>query len=85
MVLAFFYYPSSLGCDETSEAIPPVVNNLSCNVTCEAGKYLDMEVDNKVSACKTCPANTYSVPGGLLIDGLMGDWSRIKQDIENSN
>lgn len=86
MKLAFFYYDNKNQtdpCDNTSEPLPSKIDNLKCDVACDAGQYLDLDVNEKKSKCRLCPENTYSLPEGILIDGLMGDWLQIEKDIDN--
>lgn len=41
---------------------------------CEAGKFLDLDIAKSESVCSKCPANTYSIGGGLRIDGVDVKW-----------
>jgi len=68
---AFFFY--KLECTPGAKARPPI-HNLNCNLVCEDGEFLDIDIPNEDSTCKQCPANTFSVGGGILIDGEVGDW-----------
>ncbi|CDW90016.1 UNKNOWN [Stylonychia lemnae] len=72
---AFYYYPQSYECDESSEVLKPRVDGLSCTQECDAGSFSDFNITNNrvEQTCSLCPANTYSVPG-LFVDGQMGDW-----------
>eukprot|EP00347_Sterkiella_histriomuscorum_P014373 403361116 len=84
---AFFYYDDKNHtdpCDSTSEPLPARIDDLQCDKACDAGQYLDLEVKDKASKCRLCPENTYSLPEGTLIDGLMGDWLQIQKDIERN-
>ena len=58
------------------------MENLKCEMQCDAGSYLDIDLEKKTSTCRTCPANTYSNPG-LYIDGEMGDWKDLRAKIES--
>jgi hypothetical protein len=47
---------------------------------CSGGFYLDIDLNQKTSICRTCPANTFSNPG-LVIEGNMGDWKDLMTEI----
>ena len=55
--------------------LPRPVHNLDCNVHCEPGEFLDFDPYETMSVCTKCPANTYSIGGGLRIDGLDVKWN----------
>lgn len=52
--------------------LPEPIFNLSCNLECPAGKYLDLDIDTLQSKCSECPANTFSIGGGEKF--LQNDW-----------
>jgi hypothetical protein len=48
---------------------------MSCTTNCEAGFYLDVDLQHKRSKCKECPQNYYSVGGGSLYSGQTKIWA----------
>ncbi|CDW88741.1 UNKNOWN [Stylonychia lemnae] len=88
LYLAYFFYDNNDledVCDATSQLLPQQIYDLDCSIACPAGEYLDLDPQIQSSKCSLCPANTYSLPGGLLIDGVTGDWINIKNEIEAQN
>ena len=55
------------------------IEGLRCDIECPSGQYLDLDLDDKVSTCKTCGANTYSIPGAFIV-GEMNDWDEINTE-----
>ena len=71
--LAYFYYEDE--CENIKDLrVKPHVSDLDCAVNCDDGYYLDLDDEGKISKCRACPANTYSIAGGFIVDGKNGDW-----------
>ena len=68
---AYFYWIREC---EGGVELPKPIHDLDCNVHCAPGQFLDLDAVNSESVCSACPANTYSIGGGLRIDGVDVKW-----------
>ncbi len=71
-----FYWPQEK-CENTGgEALPSNIRDISCQKECDKGEYLAFNREVSEVACMKCPANTYSLGGGMRIDGALQEWSQ---------
>lgn len=47
--------------------IPQPIPDLSCLLQCPVGHFLDIDLIEGGSRCSTCPANTFSIGGGIRV------------------
>lgn len=57
--------------------VPVPISNLTCQLTCPAGSFLGYDSRTQASACRPCPANTYSSGGGDRFSSSDRPWSHL--------
>ena len=74
LTIVIFYFK---GCDNSGGmALPENIEDIPCNTECGQGQYLGYESANHLVECLDCPANTYSLGGGMRIDGSLKEWKQ---------
>lgn len=56
---------------------PAPVSNLTCLLACPSGSFLGYDPHTKASACRPCPANTYSNGGGDRFSPIDHPWTKL--------
>ena len=66
-----------IGTGDCDSPPPAPIRGLSCEVDCASGSYLGFDRGKKTSACLLCPANTFSIGGGVRFAGNEESWFKL--------
>ena len=69
---AYFYWK-----DQCADQLPPPIHGLACDLPCDPGSYLSLNLTSQASTCVPCPAGTYSIGGGWRVAGTEGGWKSL--------